>query len=108
MFTDPERIKLSDKGHPDKCNVYAYYNLFKKDYAPIVYDYCSNAKVGCTDCKKNLGAVVSDYLDDIRHKREELLKDKDKIHSILEKGAVKAREAASETMSEVKKAIGLV
>ena len=108
MFTDPLRIKITDKGHPDKCNVYAYYNLFKKDYAPIVYDYCSNAKVGCTDCKKNLGAVVSDYLADIRHKREELLKDKDKIHSILEKGAAKARKAASETMSEVKKAIGLV
>ena len=107
MFTDPERIKLSDRGHPEKCNVYAYYNLFKKECGPKVYDYCVKAKAGCTECKKNLGGIVSDYLMDIRHKREELLKDKDKIRSILEKGGVKAGKAASETMDKVKKAIGL-
>ncbi|MDP2980479.1 MAG: tryptophan--tRNA ligase [Candidatus Omnitrophota bacterium] len=108
MFTDPERIKLSDKGRPEKCNVYAYYNLFKKEYAPEVYEYCTKAKSGCTECKKNLGGVISDYLADIRHKREGLLKDEDKINSILEKGAVKARKVAAETMNEVKKAIGLI
>jgi len=107
MFTDPERIKLTDKGHPEKCNVYAYYNLLKKDYAPEVYEYCANAKVGCTECKKKLGGIVSDYLGDIRSKREALLKDEDRIHAILEKGAVKAGKTASETMSEVKKAIGM-
>jgi tryptophanyl-tRNA synthetase len=99
MFTDPERIKLSDKGRPEKCNVYAYYNLFKKEYAPEVYEYCTKAKLGCTECKKNLGGIISDYLADIRHKREGLLKDEDKINSILEKGAVKARKTASETMN---------
>jgi tryptophanyl-tRNA synthetase len=108
MFTDPERIKITDKGHPDKCNVYAYYNLFKKEYAAEVYDYCSKAKVGCTECKKTLGGIISDYLADIRSKREELLKDEGKIDSILEKGAAKARKAAAETTLEVKKAIGLV
>jgi tryptophanyl-tRNA synthetase len=108
MFTDPERIKLTDKGHPDKCNVYAYYNLFKKECAPDVYEYCTEAKVGCTECKKNIGGIVSDYLADIRLKREALLKDGDKINAILEKGAIKAHKAASDTMAEVKKAIGLV
>jgi len=107
MFTDPERIKLSDKGHPDKCNVYAYYELFKKEYAVEVHDYCVNAKVGCTECKKNLGNAISEYLSNIRSKREALLKDKNRIYSILEKGAIKARKSASETMDEVKKAIGL-
>ena len=28
MFTDPERIRLSDPGHPQKCNVYSYYKVF--------------------------------------------------------------------------------
>ncbi|MDP2921254.1 MAG: tryptophan--tRNA ligase [Candidatus Omnitrophota bacterium] len=107
MFTDPERIKLTDKGHPDKCNVYAYYDLLKKEYAPEVYEYCSKAQKGCTECKKDLGNIVSDYLADIRNKREALLKNEDKIRSILEKGAIKARKVASETMQEVKKAIGM-
>jgi tryptophanyl-tRNA synthetase len=108
MFTDPERIKLTDKGHPEKCNVYAYYGLLKKDYAPEVYEYCTKAKAGCTECKKNLGNIISRYLFNIRQKREALLKDENKIHSILEKGAIKARKVASETILEVKKAIGMV
>ena len=108
MFTDPERIKLSDKGHPEKCNVCAYYGLFKKEYAPEVYEYCANARVGCTECKKNLGKCISEYLADIRNKREALLKDEDRLRSILEKGAERARKVASETMVEVKKAIGLI
>jgi len=108
MFTDPERIKLSDKGHPRKCNVHAYYNLLKKGDAAQVYEYCTKAKVGCTDCKKNLGSIVSDYLADIRAKRERLLKDRAQIHAILDKGVKKARDVASETMAEVRKAVGLI
>ena len=108
MFTDPKRINLSDKGHPRGCNLYAYYNLFKKEYAPQVYEYCTKANVGCAECKKNLASLVSDYLSDIRKKRESLLKDKDALCEILENGAQKAREVASNTMAEVKKAVNLI
>lgn len=107
MFTDPKRIKLSDKGHADRCNVYSYYNLFKAEYAHEVYEYCTTAGRGCTECKKNLATVISDYLADIRKKRQRLLKDKGRIHAILAQGAKKARNVASETMTEVKKAVGL-
>ncbi len=107
MFTDPKRIKLSDKGHPDECNLYSYYNLLKKKDAAEVYDYCSSAKVGCTECKKNLAGVVSDYLADIRNKREKLLKDKGEIQKILEEGAKRAGQVASETMMQVRKSVGL-
>lgn len=108
MFTDPERIRLGDKGHPDKCNVYAYYSLFKKDYAPEVYDYCTKAKKGCTECKRDLAGVVADYLSDIRKKRERLLKNKGGIYAVLEDGAKRAGKVASDTMSEVRKAVGLI
>jgi len=108
MFTDPKRIRLSDKGHPDECNLYSYYNLLKKEYAPDVYDYCTKASRGCTECKKNLSGVISDYLARIRKKREKLLKDKGGIYKILESGAKKANQVASETMSEVRKSVGLI
>ena len=107
MFTDPKRIKLSDKGHPDECNLYLYYNLFRREDAPKVYEYCTKAKVGCAECKKNLASIISDHLSDIRKKREGLLKDKDRLYAVLENGAEKAREVASKTMFEVKKAVGL-
>jgi len=108
MFTDPKRIKLLDKGHPDECNLYAYYKLLKKADAGEVYDYCTNAKKGCTQCKKDLSVAVSDYLSDIRKKREMLLKDKGKIEEILVEGAKKASKVASETMAGVRKRVGLI
>lgn len=108
MFTDPERIRLNDKGHADKCNIYTYYNLLRKDRASEVYDYCTKARVGCTECKKNLAEVIFDYLADIRKKREKLLRNKSDIRDILKDGAKKASKAASETMSEVKEAVGLL
>lgn len=108
MFTDPKRIRLADKGHPDECNLYSYYNLLKKEYAPGVYDYCTKASRGCTECKKNLSGVISDYLSRIRKKRERLLKDKGEIYKVLESGAKKANQVASETMAEVRKAVRLI
>ncbi|MEE8317578.1 MAG: tryptophan--tRNA ligase [Candidatus Omnitrophota bacterium] len=108
MFTDPKRIRLSDKGHPEECNLYSYYSLLKKDNVALVYEYCTKAKVGCTECKKNLGKIVSEYLADIRTKRENILKDKTKIKDILTEGAKKARKVASKTLDEVKKKIGLI
>jgi len=107
MFTDPKRIKLSDKGHPDECNLYSYFNLFKGKMAPEVYEYCAKAKVGCTECKRNLAEAISEYLSEIRAKRERLLKKKSNIHDILKEGAKKAGKVAAETMAEVRKVTGL-
>lgn len=108
MFTDPKRIKLSDKGHPDRCNVCSYYSLLKKEDVAEVYDYCTKAKVGCTECKKNLGELVSKYLLPIREKREQLLKrDRDKIYSILREGIKKAKDVAKETIGEVREVVNL-
>jgi tryptophanyl-tRNA synthetase len=110
MFTDPKRIKLSDKGHPRECNLYSYYyNMFiDVNRSAEVYEYCTKAKVGCTECKKNLAKIISEHLAPIRDKREKLLKNKTKIHDILNAGAKKARKVASKTLDEVKKKIGLI
>ncbi|MFH1782250.1 MAG: tryptophan--tRNA ligase [Candidatus Omnitrophota bacterium] len=108
MFTDPKRIKLNDPGHPEECNLYSYFKLFKEDAAKEVHEYCAKAKKGCTGCKKDLAVIISDYLSDIRKKREKLLKDKDTLLGILKEGTEKATKAASETMKGVRKAVGLL
>ena len=107
MITDPKRIRLTDAGNPGICNVYSYYKIFKPQMGKEVYDWCRNAKCGCTECKQRLAKVLVDNLGDIHNRREELLKDKDKIHAILQKGARKAKEIASQTMEEVRRVIGL-
>lgn len=107
MITDPERIKKTDPGHPDICNVFSYYNIFKPAITNEVRDWCEGAKRGCTECKKILAQVLAEYLKPMGKRRERLLKDKGCINDILKKGAEKTTEIASSTMKEVYKAIGM-
>lgn len=108
MITDPQRIRMTDKGHPEVCNVFSYYRIFAPDREKEVYDWCSNARKGCTECKAMLAQILIDYLKDIRRKREGLIKDKKGILRILEEGNQKARDLASDTLAEVKKAAGML
>ncbi len=106
MITDPKRIKLEDKGHPDICNVFSYYNVLSdKKKIEEVRDYCTLAKKGCTTCKKDLAEIIIEFLEPIQAKRDKL-KSSD-ARKILEEGNSKAREFARETIKEVKEAIGI-
>jgi tryptophanyl-tRNA synthetase len=107
MITDPKRIKLSDKGHPEVCNVNAYYAIFSPATRDEVDDWCRNARIGCTECKRLLSDKLLERLSPYRQKREELVKDPDKIRDILRDGKIKANAAASRTLGEVKAAMGL-
>ncbi|MDD2703466.1 MAG: tryptophan--tRNA ligase [Candidatus Omnitrophica bacterium] len=105
MFTDPLRIRLSDKGHPETCNVFDYYSLFVPHMKEEVHDWCSNAKTGCTECKKRLALHLIAKLRPGVEKRRELLADKEKILHILENGKEKAQEVTRQTLKEVKEAL---
>jgi tryptophanyl-tRNA synthetase len=102
MFTDPARIKLSDPGHPKKCNVYSYYEVFVPERAPEVYHWCTRAERGCTECKTILVGHLLKIMEPIQDKRRGLLKDKKRVADILEDGRAKAQAIASKTIQEVK------
>jgi tryptophanyl-tRNA synthetase len=105
MFTDQKRLKRTDPGHPDECNVFTYYQAFVKDLAPKRDGECRGAVVGCTDCKKELAGALADYLRPIREKRTALLDDRTTLTRILEQGATRARAKARQTMEEVYAAV---
>jgi len=107
MITDPKRVKLSDPGSPDECNVFSYYAMFAPELKAEVRDCCKGAKRGCTECKKILGDHLVNWLKDFHKRRDEFSKDKKKIIKILEDGSLKAREVASLTLKQVKTAIGI-
>src|SRR3990167_4733055 len=107
MFTDPLRIKRTDPGHPDKCNVHTYYDVFSPERKQEIDELCRLAKIGCTDCKKELAGSMIKYLEPYREKKRELLKDKKILLDILNQGERKAREVAAETIREVKELLGL-
>jgi tryptophanyl-tRNA synthetase len=108
MFTDPQRIRKSDPGHPDTCNVCAYYALFFPEMKEKCASWCRSAEVGCTDCKKMLGEHLVKFLAPLQEKRREWARDPSKIEDILESGRQKASAVAGATMKEVRERIGFV
>ncbi|MEW6008582.1 MAG: tryptophan--tRNA ligase [Candidatus Omnitrophota bacterium] len=107
MITDPARIHKSDPGHPQRCSVHSYYEVFFPDYAPTVSDYCKKALVGCRQCKEDLAKRLNELLKPIREKRKALLLDRDRIEKIIEKGNERAQAAASQVMKTVKEVVGI-
>jgi len=105
MFTDPKRIKLTDKGHPDVCNVFSYYRVFIPQMQDEVFNWCTNASLGCTDCKRRLAISLIDKLKPFHKKRQDLVKDERKIRKIIEEGKHKATSIAAKTLKEVKEAM---
>jgi len=108
MVTDPARKLRSDKGHPEVCPVFFYHKLFNKDCVQVVAEECSNAARGCVDCKMEMAARLNEFMDPIREKRESWMKKKTEIRQILDRGAKRAREVASQTLKETLQAMGLV
>lgn len=107
MITDPKRIKKSDPGHPKTCNVFSYFKTFKPEAEKEIEQYCTQGKVGCTECKQQLAQVLNSALAPIRQKREKLSKDKSQVPDILKEGEKKASRVAGETLTKVKKLAGL-
>jgi tryptophanyl-tRNA synthetase len=51
--------------------------------------------------------VLAEYFAPFRKKREELVKNLDYVHEVLRKGAERANAVADETMTKVRKVVGL-
>ena len=105
MFTDPKRIKLPDPGHPEVCNVFSYYASFIPELKAEVSDWCTNAKIGCTECKKKMAEGLIKKLAPFHERRQGFAKDKKKVAKILEQGKEKALSVASKTLKEAKEAM---
>lgn len=105
MFTDPKRVKFTDPGHPDECNVCSYYAYFKPEMKAEVFDWCSNSKIGCTECKSRLAEVILQVLRPIHERRSRITSQN--IHEVLKAGEQKAKQAASDMRKRVKEAAGV-
>jgi tryptophanyl-tRNA synthetase len=107
MFTDPLRVKLSDPGHPENCNVHSYYAVFAPERCTQISSLCRESKIGCTACKKELAEILVEFLAPIQEKRKQLLSDKNRVLGVVEAGKVKATAQAAATVAEVKELVCL-
>ena len=107
-FTDPQRLRRSDPGRPEVCNVYTMHKaLSTPEQVDLTYQECTSAQRGCVDCKKILMDSFDRELVPLRTKRAELQARPQRVREALGDGATKARRIAEETMREVRDAMGL-
>ncbi len=99
---------LEDPKVPTDCNVVKLYKLFasEAEVAEMEANYRAG-NYGYGHAKQALFEKFWEYFEPFRQKREELEKNLDYVEEVLQKGAEKARALASETMDEVRKAVGL-
>ena len=109
MVTDPARLRRSDPGNPDVCNVFTLHKIFSsKEWVDHVNVECRRAGIGCVEDKQALAESINLALAPLRERRAELAKRPDDIFDILKDGGKRARVIAQQTMADVREAIGLV
>jgi len=105
--TDPARVKKTDPGNPNICNIYSLHKLVSdKGDLKWVEDGCKNAKIGCIECKKKLFENLKKQLNPIREKYLELINKPKYLKEILKEGGCKANKIAQQTLEEVYDLIG--
>ena len=106
--TDPARVRKTDPGNPDVCNIYQLHRAFSPaDTIDHVAVQCRSAGWGCIDCKKVLHGHMDAELVPIRRRAEELVAAPGRVQEILGDGAARARNVAQVTMREVRGFMGL-
>jgi tryptophanyl-tRNA synthetase len=105
--TDPKRIKRTDPGTPEVCNIYHLHKAFSP---PATVDHvavqCSTAGWGCIDCKKVLAESIETELVPIRSRAERLAAEPALVEDALATGAARAKVLAAETIHGVRERMG--
>jgi tryptophanyl-tRNA synthetase len=108
MQTDPARVRRSDPGDPAKCPVWQLHEIYSaEDVKTWAANGCRTAGIGCLDCKKPLIDKVVEEISGIRKRAQEFEDNPELVRGIITEGCEKAREAARQTLDDVRQAMGL-
>lgn len=116
MFTDPTHLRVQDPGKLEGNTVFTYLDAFSKPehfglYLPEynnlqeLKEHYQRGGLGDMKVKKFLNSVLQEELEPIRNRRKEFEKDIPAVYDMLKTGCEKARETASGTLDEVRRAM---
>ncbi|TDJ65572.1 MAG: tryptophan--tRNA ligase [Proteobacteria bacterium] len=108
MPTDPARVRRSDPGDPEKCPVWPFHQVYSDDDTRRwVQEGCRTAGIGCIECKKKVIDAVIAELEPIRKRAADYSSDPTLVKNIIAEGCERAQDAAEETLTDVRQAMGL-
>jgi tryptophanyl-tRNA synthetase len=93
---------------PERCNLFAISSLFlsAEEKESLANRYRAGG-LKYSDVKKDLVERVWNYFAPYRQRREELLRDRDRVQRIMARGAERARQVGLRTLEEVRRKTGL-
>jgi len=108
MVTDPARARRTDPGDPEKCPVWDLHKIYSDDATRAwVNEGCRSAGIGCLDCKQPVIDKVVEEVTNLRKRAQEFEENPELVRGIVAEGADKARDAARQTLDEVRRAMHL-
>ena len=108
MQTDPARVRRSDPGDPDKCPVWDLHKIYSDEATrQWAASGCRSAGIGCLECKQPMIDKVVEEISGMRKRAQEFEDNPETVRNIVTEGAEKAREAARQTLDEVRRAMHL-
>jgi len=106
MITDPQRMRKSDPGNPDICNVFEFHKIYSEQSVWEEIDpQCRQAKIGCVECKKIMAKNLIQAMQPLHERRTHFLSKPQLVEEMIQSGSANAREVAKRTMDEVRAAI---
>jgi tryptophanyl-tRNA synthetase len=108
MITDRTRVRRTDPGHPEMCDVCQMHRLFVP--APVADEFdegCRSARIGCVDRKNALADALIEYLAPVTERLNYYRGRQDEVRDILMEGTKRAREEAGRVMDEVRRAMNI-
>ncbi len=106
MVTDTQRIKRTDPGRPEVCNVCQLHRLFGDD-SESIGEGERTARTGCVDTKRLLADRIIDAFAEARERRAELAARPGYVEEVLRAGADRLAPLARETLRECHERMGL-
>ncbi len=107
MVTDPQRIKRTDPGRPEVCNVCGnLHRFFGGDYLQI-QEGERTARTGCVETKELLAERIIEFFRPMREERAVMARDPGLVEEVLAHGAAKVRPTLEATLAEVHAATGI-
>jgi tryptophanyl-tRNA synthetase len=108
MQTDPQRVRRTDSGDPEKCPVWQFHQIYSNDdVRSWVQTGCRSAGIGCIECKQPVIEGVLKEQEPMRERAKMYEEDPQLVKNIVAEGCAKAGKLAHETMRDVRDAMGL-
>ena len=108
MPTDPQRVRRTDAGEPQRCPVWAFHQVYSDEPTrEWVQAGCRSAGIGCLECKQPVIDAILREQQPWRDRAEPYLANRKRVYEIVQAGTQRARTVAQHTMGDVRQAMGL-